>query len=350
MPSVLRISGIVLGIVLILVAVLVGRRASNRSWILVLGVAGIALLGVAIFPDVVVPVQQLLGLDDAPLGRLATTLVVAVTVSYLLLFSLMGKAERTNQRLRRLIRVMSAAQLERDHASGPLGGVLVCIPAYNEAEALPTVLAEIPKQVAGLDTHVLLIDDGSTDATVAVARAQGVRVVQHPVNSGQGAALQTGYLVAEQLGCDVVVTIDADGQHDPLQMDRLVAPIVAGDADFVIGSRVKGEYEREAGKSGAARALGVGAYTRITNVLGGTQISDIASGYRAISASKLSAIAFTEDQFHNPELLMGAVRAGLRVGEVPITIRRRAAGVTKKPSTLKYGLGFLRVMVRSWLR
>jgi hypothetical protein len=350
MPSLLRLAGIVLGALLILVAIWVGRRSTTRSWVVLLGLAGLGLLAVAIYPDLVVPVQTVLGLEDAPTGRLLTAMLIAVTIGFLLTFSVMGKAERTNQRLRRLIRVLSAAQLERDHSAGPLGGVLICIPAFNEADALPAVLAEIPPQVAGLDSHVLLIDDGSTDGTPAIARAQGIRVVQHPVNSGQGAALQTGYLVAEQLGAEVVVTMDADGQHDPSQIERLVRPIVEDALDFVIGSRVTGEYEREAGGGGAVRAFGVGAYTRMTNVLSGSQISDIASGFRAIRASRLAAIAFTEDQFHNPELLMGAVRAGLRVGEVPITIRRRAAGVTKKPSTLRYGLGFLKVMVRSWLR
>jgi hypothetical protein len=350
MPSLLRLAGILLALLLIVVAVWVGRRDINRSWVTVLGLSGLVLLGVAIYPDLVVPVQRLLGLEGTPLGRLMTAMLVAVTISFLLTFYLMAKAERLNQRLRRLIRALSAAQLERDHTAGPLGGVLVCIPAYNEADALPRVLAEIPPNVAGLDTHVLLIDDGSDDGTPTIARSHGIRVVQHPVRSGQGAALQTGYLVAEQLGAEVVVTMDADGQHDPTQIERLVRPIVDDEFDFVIGSRVTGEYERESGKGGAARAIGVGAYTKLTNVLGGTAISDIASGFRAIRASKLAAIAFTEDQFHNPELLMGAVRAGLRVGEVPISIRRRAAGVTKKPSALRYGIGFLKVMVRSWLR
>lgn len=350
MPSLLRVAGVALGFALIIIAIWIGRRATNRSWISVLGLAGLGLLGVAIFPDAVVPVQRLLGLDAAPLGRLTTAILVAVTVGFLLIFYTMGKAERTNQRLRRLIRALSAAQLERDHSAGPLGGVLVVIPAFDEVDTLPGVLDEIPAQVAGLATHVLLVDDGSTDGTANIARERGIRVVQHPVNSGQGAALQTGYLVAEQLGAEVVVTMDADGQHDPTQIERLVRPIVDDVCDFVIGSRVTGEYEREAGGGGVVRALGVGAYTRITNILGGTRITDIASGFRAIRASKLAAIAFTEDQFHNPELLMGAVRQGLRVGEVPITIRRRAAGVTKKPSTLRYGIGFLKVMVRSWLR
>jgi hypothetical protein len=91
-------------------------------------------------------------------------------------------------------------------------------------------------------------------------------------------------------------------------------------------------------------------YTRLINLIGGTEVSDIANGYRAIRASRLAEIAFTEDQFHNPELLLGAARAGLRVVDVPVTIRRRTAGNSKKGTDLRYGLGFLRVMLKTWLR
>ncbi len=85
-------------------------------------------------------------------------------------------------------------------------------------------------------------------------------------------------------------------------------------------------------------------------MLGGTDVSDVANGYRAIRASMLPALAFTEDQFHNPELLLGAARAGFRVVEVPVTIRRRTAGASKKGGSLRYGAGFLRVMLKTWLR
>ena len=98
------------------------------------------------------------------------------------------------------------------------------------------------------------------------------------------------------------------------------------------------------------RDAGITLYTRLINLLGGTQVTDIANGYRAIRASRLSEIVFTEDQFHNPELLLGAARAGLRVTDVPVTIRRRASGLSKKGTNLRYGLGFLRVIVKTWLR
>jgi glycosyltransferase involved in cell wall biosynthesis len=248
----------------------------------------------------------------------------------------------------RLVRALSAAQVEAASAGAGWGGVLVCIPAFNEAESLPAVLAEIPPEVAGLRTHILVIDDGSRDRTASVAQSLGARVVSHPVNSGQGAALQTGYLVAERLGVEVVVTLDADGQHDPTQMDRLIEPIVRDEADFVVGSRRMDEGASEG--DSRARDAGITVYTRLINVLGGTEVSDIANGYRAIRASRLAEIAFTEDQFHNPELLLGAARAGLRVIDVPVTIRRRTAGTSKKGTDLRYGLGFLRVMLKTWLR
>jgi len=346
--SLLRILGLVVAVGLIWLAVLRLRRRDKRSRVPAAGrlLLGIALGAIAIQPDIVRPIQDVLGLSGEPLGRLVTVLVAAVGLAYVLLFAALGRAELANQRVSRLVRALSAAQLEVDRTGGRWGGVLVCLPTFNEAESLPAVLAEIPAEVAGLRTHVLVIDDGSRDRTAAIASAAGAHVVSHPMNSGQGAALQTGYLVAERVGVDVVVTLDADGQHDPRQMDRLVGPIVAGEADFVVGSRRMGDYERDS----ASRDAGIAVYTRLINLLGGTDVSDVANGYRAIRASRLAEIAFTEDQFHNPELLLGAARAGLRVLDVPVTIRRRSAGVTKKGPNWRYGLGFLRVMLKTWLR
>src|SRR4029077_4651874 len=173
-----------------------------------------------------------------------------------------------SQRVARLIRALSAAQMEALNPAERLGGVLVVIPAYNEADNLESTLTRIPATVAGMPTHLLVVDDASRDGTRAVALAHGGHVVPHPVNGGGGAALQTGYLVAERMGVDVVVTMDADGQHDPTEMDRLVGPIVAGTADFVVGSRRMGAYEPES----RARDAGISVYTRLINLLGGTDV------------------------------------------------------------------------------
>ncbi len=345
--SLLRIAGLVLGVLLAASGVrrMTRSGSGSRAPGAVRVAAGLVLVVIAVFPNLVRPLQDILGLEGEPLGRLITVLIVAVALCFLLILYALGRAEHASQRVSRLVRSLAAAQV-----ATPLGerwgGILVCVPAYNEAESLAAVLAEIPREVGGRPVHVLVIDDGSRDGTADVARAAGVHVVSHPVNSGQGAALQTGYLVAERVGADVVVTMDADGQHDPAQLPALVAPILEDRADFVVGSRRLGEHEADS----VARNAGVTVYTRLLNTLGGTSVSDIANGYRAIRASMLPALAFTEEQFHNPELLLGAARAGFRVVEVPVTIRRRSAGSSKKGGTLRYGAGFLRVMLKTWFR
>jgi hypothetical protein len=350
MPSTLRAAGFVIGAALLIGALLLGRWSGNRALRLLMVTTGLALMVVSAAPDVVVPIQDWLGLAEAPGGRIATVVVLSVIVAYFLILFLVFRTERVSQRVARLIRALSAAQMEAADPATRLGGVLVVIPAYNEAENLPSTLERIPPTVAGLPTHVLVVDDASRDGTRGVALAHGAHVVSHPVNGGGGAALQTGYLVAERMGVDVVVTIDADGQHDPEEMERLVAPIAGDQADFVTGSRRKGSFEQETGLDGAARNIGISVYTRIVNFLGGTDLTDVSNGYRAIRASRLPELEFTEEQFHNPELLLGARRAGLRIVEVPVTIRRRQSGKSKKGGTIRYGWGFLRVVVRSWFR
>src|SRR6266576_367306 len=241
--SPLRVAGLVLAIILVVVAArrLHRRGTGSRVPPAGIGIVGIGLATIALFPDLVRPIQGILGLEGEPLGRLVTVTIVSVALGYLLVFYALGRAERANQRVSLLVRALSAAQLEAARGDR-WGGILVCVPAFNEAESLPAVLEEIPPDIAGLRTHVLVIDDGSRDGTAGVARGLGAHVVSLPVNSGQGAALQTGYLIGERLGVDVVVTLDADGQHDPTQMIRLVEPIVRDEADFVVGSRRLGEY------------------------------------------------------------------------------------------------------------
>src|SRR5262245_3506412 len=203
MPSALRAAGFIIGALLIVLVIVMGRRGGNRTGRALMMTVGIGLLVVTAVPDVVVPVQNWLGLDGAPTGRITTVIVISVIVAYFLIIFLVSRTERVSQRVGRLIRALSAAQVEAHELGDHIGGVAVVRPSYNEADSLPDTLQQIAKTVAGWPTRVLVIDDASRDETRRVAMSYGAHVVSHPVNGGGGAALQTGYLVADRIGVDV---------------------------------------------------------------------------------------------------------------------------------------------------
>ena len=224
--------------------------------------------------------------------------------------------------------------------------VAVVIAALNEADSLPAVLAALPGDIAGLRLRPVVVDDGSRDDTAEVARRAGAVVARHRRNLGQGDALRTGFAVALSLDASVVVTMDADGQHDPDQLSALVAPIVSGNADYVQGSRFLGAYD----DAGGARHAGIVGLTRLVNVIAGTEITDCANGFRAIRGSALAQMRLVEGRFSASEILVQARASELRMLEIPAHVRSRTTGDSRKPGGLRYPLGYLRVLLVSWAR
>ncbi len=203
--------------------------------------------------------------------------------------------------------------------------VLVVVPAFNEEESLPAILAEIRARAPGVD--VVVVDDGSHDGTQAAARAARVPVLALPVNLGVGAALQTGFLYALEEGYDVAVQLDADGQHDPADLPALLAPIAAGRANLSIGSRYV------AGASGyhapLLRRLGMVLFSALATAVTGRPLKDTTSGYRAYDRSvmALCRIEFPQD-FPDAPLLIQVARAGFILEEVPVAMRPRTRGTS----------------------
>jgi glycosyltransferase involved in cell wall biosynthesis len=204
----------------------------------------------------------------------------------------------------------------------PSIGTLAVIPAYNEEEALPAVVAELRTALPWLD--VLVVSDGSTDATADVARAAGVRIIELPYNLGIGGALQTGFRYAAKAGYQRVIQFDADGQHDPSQVGVLLDAIDGG-ADLVIGSRFGGDGAYEVGRTrrGAMALMRLGI-----QLLTGVRFSDTSSGFRAFSGRMTASFAerYPTEYLDSVEALLQAVRGGFRVLEVPVTMRTRLAG------------------------
>ena len=273
--------------------------------------------------------------------------VLAVGILYLFAFTLSGRQERARRDLTRLIENLALDQFEQfGHPEAFAGGIAVVIPAYNEAENIHHVLGALPETVCELPLHAIVIDDGSSDRTTEAARAAGAAAIRLPMNRGQGAALRTGYRLALVTGAEIVVTMDADGQHQPSELSRLVGPIVADEADVVGGSRVLGEAD----PNHAARELGVKLFAQLLSLLTWSKVTDPACGYRAVRTEALRGLEFRQDQFHNSEFIVEASKKGLRSMEVPVTITQRISGVSKKPAHFRYGMGFANALVRAWLR
>ena len=231
-----------------------------------------------------------------------------------------------------------------DRSDEPMLAVVMA--AYNESGSVGPVLGTLPAILCGLRVCPVVIDDGSTDDTREEARQAGAVVGTHRHNLGQGDALRTGFALAGRLGARVVVTMDADGQHDPADLPALVGPVVAGEADYVQGSRFLGRYD----DAGGARDLGIRGFTRLIAFLSHTPITDCTNGYRAVDGPSLARLQLVEDRFSAPEILIQAAGHGLRIREVPVHIRSREVGESKKPRGLGYPLGFLGAIVRSWVR
>jgi glycosyltransferase involved in cell wall biosynthesis len=224
----------------------------------------------------------------------------------------------------------------------------IVIPAYNEEPTVAQVIAEIPREAAGLQTEVIVVVDGSADATAEQAVAAGALVCDVPVNRGQGAALRLGYWLARTRGAKVIATIDADGQYEPEELGRVVEPILSGKADFVSGSRRLGAELT----THPVRHLGVLVFGALFSLLVGQRITDPACGVRAMRADLTAAVTLEQPQYQASELMISAALNGYRLAEVPTTMRDRSshAGHTKKDGNLRYGMRFARAALHTWRR
>jgi polyprenyl-phospho-N-acetylgalactosaminyl synthase len=195
----------------------------------------------------------------------------------------------------------------------PRTSIWLIIPAYNEAAVIGRVVADL----ARLGHTIVVVDDGSTEETGRKASAAGAIVVTHPINLGQGAALQTGIQFALRQGADTIVTFDADGQHRTADIDSLIDALTTNNADFALGSRFLGGTVAMP----ISRRLLLMTATWFTRLTTGLNVSDTHNGLRAMTRRGASRIKLRQNRMaHASELLNEIARSGLRYVEVPVTI------------------------------
>jgi hypothetical protein len=347
--STLRIFGCLIGIIGLAATFLVYRGARwNKSNFIFLALLNISLITITINPNILNVLRDALSLQTAYRGRIIALLIVSNIFLLFYIFFTKLKIDNIHLQFDRLVRSLGSKDLDRNvDLVKCIKPAMILIPAYNEEENLTSLLPLIPRQIDGVEIGVLVVDDGSHDDTYAAVTAiPGICVVKNLINRGGGAALRLGYDILQKAGVDYCVTMDADGQHRPDDIKNVLLPIIENRFDCVIGSRILGDRE----KANWLRITGVYFFGRIVSALLGKKITDPSSGFRAFRMEAMASIRLQEDQYHTSELIIEAVKKGLRIGEVPITILRRKFGKSKKGKDLAYGFHFAKIIIKTWWR
>lgn len=323
------------------------RRDTSRLNLIITATVTLAILALAIFPPLFRPLFETFNFQPGNQRQLVAALVFAVFILFALVLRTSSNTDANAATIRLLIEALTIQAFDAGQADAlpPGERLVVVVPAHNEAENIGAVLASMPRTVEGLPVAILVIDDASEDATGDVARKEGAMVARLPIRRGQGMALRIGYEIGLKLGAAVIASLDADGQHDPDELATVIRPILTGRSDMVVGSRRLGEFERES----HLRHAGMYLLSGVVSLLHGERITDVSSGFRATSADLMRRLTLQQDQYSS-EVLVEALRHHARITEVPITVRARAGGVSKKPGSLKYGFRFTKVIIQTWLR
>lgn len=344
----LRLFGLIIGIIGLIFAFGKYRGPKwRRSNFVFFSLLSLFIIIVSIDPHTVDFIRDLLSLKKYLYGRLLALLIVSNI--FLLFYTTYTKSKQEALWIQfdKLLRHFGMMNLEKSsELAAGLSPITILIPAYNEAASLEYLLLKIPEKIKDIPISVLVIDDGSKDETPEIVRRNGRFVVSNPFNRGGGAALRLGYDFLRQTGGHICVTMDADGQHQPEEIEKLILPIIEDKYDFVIGSRVLGDRE----KDNLLRIAGVYLFGYIISLMIGQRITDPSSNFRAFRIDSMRSIRLYENQYHTSELIIEAAKKGMRIGEVPITILKRKYGKSKKGRNWIYGLNFAKTMLKTWWR
>jgi hypothetical protein len=341
----LRGVGLALALILVVYAV-VRRRSLRNADVLLLVLAGLAL-AVVTGTEVVNGLLSAFSFEKGNGGRILGLAVFAIFILFIITVRALSVGARNSRQLSAALEGLAWEEFRQAGLPARFKDkIAILIPAYNEAENIGHVLELMPNEVCGVETEVLVVDDGSRDGTGDVAAEHGAPVARHVTNRGGGAALRTGYRLMVESGALIVVTLDADGQHLPSEMPRLVEPVLSGEVDVAHGSRVLGHADR----NHFARELGIVFFNRLVSFITRTHVTDCSNGYRAVRTTVLPQLVLRQEQFHTSEFMIEAIKRGIPAREVPITVEQRLHGHSKKPAVMRYGLGFANAIVRTWLR
>lgn len=302
-------------IIILLINARITNRLGNQFFGIML-IFWIGVLVISIKPEILDSVLNNTGFINKAQFLLSASIVIIV---YLLINQIkFGRIATSN--LNQIVRKIALKNFTKE-VKKKKSDVIIVIVAKNEEKTLSNVINKIKQSKISCSYQIIVVNDGSTDRTEEIARNEDVIVVTHHVNLGIGGAVKTGYLASMYLQPKYVISLDADGQHDPSYISKIIEKL--NDFDLVYGSRFTKQSEY---KTNAVRLLGNKFYSNLVSMLGKTTITDVTSGYRGIRADKIKKILFLAETNFAVELGLRAAKNELKISEIPIRANMRQEG------------------------
>jgi len=305
-------------IVVIFVKIKTSQRIGNQFFaIMMVFWSGIFLISLE--PSILDQVLTITGLANRAQFLLVISIIVII---YMLAIQTM-KNQNLSLDLHRVVRDIAISNFKQDFGKVDSFEVLIIIIAKDEEKSIGSVIDKINSQKLPFSYKILVVNDGSIDSTGMIAKQKGAMVVNHGYNLGVGGVTKTGLVVAKILNPKIAINIDADDQHDPKYISKIISKIKNEDYDLVYGSRFSSESTY---KTSAVRALGNKMYTNLVNRIAKISITDVTSGYRAVKTDKINSIYFVSEKNFSIELALRAAKRGLKISEVSMEATSRGTG------------------------
>lgn len=346
--SLLRLSGLAVSMLLLVTLTLkLRKQTASNLLILLLAFSSISIFIAASYPNLIGYISSVF-LPNLPGMRLIALIGTATIVVFALLFYIFSIIEEHRKQLDGICKYLALEKITKKYKLGKAGikPIVVIVPVFNEDKNISQVLDVMPKEINTHKVVVLLIDDGSTDQTEQIALKYETIFLKHPVNRGGGAAIRTGFEAAKKFDPAAVVTMDGDGQHDPREIKVLIDPVINGCADCVIGSRVLAKQVA----SSRLRGAGIVFFSFLISMITKQKITDCSSGFRVFSTRAIDRVNLRQDQYHTAEMIIELSKYKFNTIELPVRMKNRTSGQSKKGPDVLYGVYFLIAIISSWLR
>jgi len=320
------------------------QRLGNSFFIIIL-IFWISIFTISFDPRILDSILNLIGLDN----RAQFLLILSLVFIVYLLLQQTTKTKNISFNLYNIVRDIAISNFKKEF-SNVYPNLAIVIVAKNESSTIGDVIDKIKSLEIPISYKILVVNDGSADDTEQIAKRKGALVVKHVHNLGIGAATKTGYLAAALLKSEFIINIDADGQHDPSYIPKMVSILKNNEADLVYGSRFAQESDY---KTTMARSIGNKFYTSLVNHLGKISITDVNTGYRGIKTDKLESIYFISENNFAIELAIRGGRNRLKITEIATKSSQRTSGHSqfhKLEKFLIYNINAIKQILNAYFR